>query len=73
VDAKYHSKLIGRCGIGVNALKEKYKVLIDFSRKGSSYPDNVCIRGQEDSVHAASCEILALVGELVSSLPPIGC
>ena len=61
VDPEYHPKIIGRKGIIIGKLREKYSVNIQFPPQGESL---ITITGYEKNCEEAKAAILAITGNL---------
>jgi len=69
VDAKHHSKIIGRKGMVINKIRDEHKVMIQFPRMSdggdqSANPNIITIIGYEKSCESARDAILGFVKEM---------
>ena len=68
VDAKWHSKIIGRKGATVSKIRTERNVKIIFPRKDDQQSDTVTIIGCENDVKAAKDDIMKIMEGFVSYL-----
>ena len=66
VDARHHTKIIGRRGAVITKVRQDHDVQIQFPDKDSDRPNVITIIGLEVNANSARDDILKKVHELVS-------
>jgi ribosomal protein S3 len=68
IDARTHSMIIGRRGVGIRKVMQDYKVDIKMPREGDADPDLVVIFGAEDAVLDCKDHLLNLCEEFLQDV-----
>ncbi|BES96901.1 Hypothetical protein domain [Nesidiocoris tenuis] len=63
VDSDFHPKIIGKRGVIISKIRDKYNVQINFPRRGDPDESIITIQGYEEQANAARDEILSMVQE----------
>lgn len=68
VEAKHHSKIIGRGGQAVQQLRQEHGVQFTFPKRGDDESEMIVIQGYEENCERARDDVLRIVKELEDQL-----